>query len=402
MTKNDECRELKRFLIDCDVTSVEGTQTWWVDAYSEDEALEKFKTDGGEIYAEEIGVMDCGKPYIVGETELDDYGDFQPDSRVSHSAKSDTQTDLSIMGETQGADDLVLVPRDLIGAACSAIDKKRDAPKLLERLRRYTFGDLSQAMCDDYAPMLDDEGRQMVGAMHHYTAENIAAMVAELKRLEDPEQSTQADFDNKDWRTKCGILWRVIAGLASDVPLTPQAAEKCEPVYADNHTPEPWRLGHQGMERGKILATLPDGGPFVVADTNWNFPESAQADARRIVACVNALQGLSNDALAGGWTYSGIDSYLIALEKKYKDMDQQLAAQPPAADSALMEADRLDFVLKEEASITVMERPDGTYKYTLGGRSFVNSGWHDSARAAIDAAIAAQSAKQDGGGEDAE
>lgn len=39
-------------------------------------------------------------------------------------------------------EDLVLVPRGLIGAACSAISGKRDAPKVLAELRRYTFGDL--------------------------------------------------------------------------------------------------------------------------------------------------------------------------------------------------------------------------------------------------------------------
>lgn len=40
-------------------------------------------------------------------------------------------------------DDMVLVPRALLGAACSAVDKKRDAPETLAQLRRYTTGDLS-------------------------------------------------------------------------------------------------------------------------------------------------------------------------------------------------------------------------------------------------------------------
>ena len=43
------------------------------------------------------------------------------------------------------SDDMVLVPRGLIGAACHAIDRKRDAPATLEALRRYTTGDLSAA-----------------------------------------------------------------------------------------------------------------------------------------------------------------------------------------------------------------------------------------------------------------
>lgn len=38
----------------------------------------------------------------------------------------------------------VSIPIGLIGAACSAIEKKRDAPKTLAELRRYTFGGLSR------------------------------------------------------------------------------------------------------------------------------------------------------------------------------------------------------------------------------------------------------------------
>lgn len=40
-------------------------------------------------------------------------------------------------------DSLVVVPRSLLGSACSAIDKKRDAPATISELRRYTVGDLA-------------------------------------------------------------------------------------------------------------------------------------------------------------------------------------------------------------------------------------------------------------------
>ena len=43
----------------------------------------------------------------------------------------------------QSDGDTVPVPRSLLGAACAAISSKRDAPKVLEQLRRYTTGDLS-------------------------------------------------------------------------------------------------------------------------------------------------------------------------------------------------------------------------------------------------------------------
>ena len=44
-----------------------------------------------------------------------------------------------------GDEDYVLVPRSLLGAACSAIDKRRDGVNTLAELRRYTTGDLSKA-----------------------------------------------------------------------------------------------------------------------------------------------------------------------------------------------------------------------------------------------------------------
>jgi hypothetical protein len=45
----------------------------------------------------------------------------------------------------EGDGDLVLVERGLLGAACSAIDKKRDAPKVLEKLRAITFAPAAPA-----------------------------------------------------------------------------------------------------------------------------------------------------------------------------------------------------------------------------------------------------------------
>lgn len=45
---------------------------------------------------------------------------------------------------TNAIEDPVTVPRGLLGAACSALDFGRDAPKTLAELRRYTIGDLSQ------------------------------------------------------------------------------------------------------------------------------------------------------------------------------------------------------------------------------------------------------------------
>lgn len=86
----------------------------------------------------------------------------------------------------------------------------------------------AQEMTDDPGPLLDDEGRAMVGASHHYTAENIRALIAELKRLEDPQQcySPYRALEQKDIRAWCGVLWRVMSGLACDVPLAADRASR--------------------------------------------------------------------------------------------------------------------------------------------------------------------------------
>jgi hypothetical protein len=71
-------------------------------------------------------------------------------------------------------DDLIAVPRSLIGAACSAIDKKRDAPKVLAKLRCYSFATpASQTPAegaahplDLYAKSYEQMGRDGDGRVH--------------------------------------------------------------------------------------------------------------------------------------------------------------------------------------------------------------------------------------------
>lgn len=65
----------------------------------------------------------------------------------------------------------------------------------------------------DYAPPLDDQGRMMRGTDHHYTVESIQARIAQLRRFADPEQSTQAEWDNLDWRGFCNTTRHIMSGL---------------------------------------------------------------------------------------------------------------------------------------------------------------------------------------------
>lgn len=69
---------MKRFLIQTSVENVEGSQTWYVDAESKAQALEKYKAGEADIYASEVDVTSLGAPEWAGETTLDDFGDFGP------------------------------------------------------------------------------------------------------------------------------------------------------------------------------------------------------------------------------------------------------------------------------------------------------------------------------------
>lgn len=62
----------------------------------------------------------------------------------------------------------------------------------------------------------------------HYTAENIAAMIADLRAVEKGTESIE--WMNRDHRTKAGILWRVILALSHDVPVA-QPSKEPAPGY---------------------------------------------------------------------------------------------------------------------------------------------------------------------------
>lgn len=49
-----------------------------------------------------------------------------------------------------------------------------------------------------------------------------------------------------------------------------------------------------------------------------NAPGMREANARRMVACWNALDGLSDDHLAGGWNVRSMSAYAKGLEEKLR------------------------------------------------------------------------------------
>lgn len=68
-----------------------------------------------------------------------------------------------------------------------------------------------------------------------------------------------------------------------------------------NHTPEPWRVGRAGSVVSDTPVPGMGGSDAVEYYGGHLIGESIiEANARRIVACVNACAGMRNDELEGG------------------------------------------------------------------------------------------------------
>lgn len=76
-----------------------------------------------------------------------------------------------------------------------------------------------QPLSDGDFAFLDDDGKQMMITSHHYTVKDIKALIDDLKAVEQGIE--QPEWVNRDHRTRCGVIWRVMAALASDVPVAP-------------------------------------------------------------------------------------------------------------------------------------------------------------------------------------
>lgn len=78
------------------------------------------------------------------------------------------------------------------------------------------------------------------------------------------------------------------------------------------HTPGPYSYGEDRdgwfLESESVKAKLGHGDQIAYALN--------EDDARRISACLNACNGLSDDALEGGWTAKGMISYAKSLEQQ--------------------------------------------------------------------------------------
>lgn len=91
------------------------------------------------------------------------------------------------------------------------------------------------------------------------------------------------------------------------------------------HTPEPWAIDpddRPGMEWNNHIVPANSPGRTICFMSHDGTEENVecQANARRIVACVNACAGLPQDALDGGWTSAGMSAYAKSLEVLRDDL----------------------------------------------------------------------------------
>ena len=79
------------------------------------------------------------------------------------------------------------------------------------------------------------------------------------------------------------------------------------------YTKTPWVIKKDmiyGNDEMESIACVLDG-----AWPHGLRPDS-EANAKRIVSCVNALDGLSNDALDGGWNFKSMSNYCKNIESQ--------------------------------------------------------------------------------------
>lgn len=96
------------------------------------------------------------------------------------------------------------------------------------------------------------------------------------------------------------------------------------------HTQEPW----DGREVHRRDA---QGTPFVFLSLT---------DYDRARACVNALAALTDEALAGGWTYAGQNAYALKLERDVAKWKEAHASALAAVRQTADERDKLAAALE--------------------------------------------------------
>jgi hypothetical protein len=95
------------------------------------------------------------------------------------------------------------------------------------------------------------------------------------------------------------------------------------------HLPGLWTVDEEAFDNDGYPETVIRGlgraaAIAVAIDFGENNPLMREANARRIVTCVNACDGLPQDTLDGGWTAAGMIAYASKLERHNAELIEAL------------------------------------------------------------------------------
>jgi hypothetical protein len=186
----------------------------------------------------EVGVderaMENALRYIDGQ--LTEYLELMPADETSIKLRDCARAALaSNKAAAVAVGDLVAVPRELLGAACSAIDKKRDAPNVLAKLREITFAPKAAAVAA--RPTDDALWDQTLTERdnYHEWADKLANAIAEHFGIEIGEHSNL----NNPWAVALEALENMAAQKAHAWRTTEPAV--CVPMTEDSGVAALWR-----------------------------------------------------------------------------------------------------------------------------------------------------------------
>lgn len=85
-----------------------------------------------------------------------------------------------------------------------------------------------------------------------------------------------------------------------------------------NHTKEPWEARRDPSYYG-IVSEIYAGDKFILSTGGVHSPSELEANTKRIVACVNACSGITNEALEAGVVHSALINFEESLNLEKGD-----------------------------------------------------------------------------------
>jgi len=90
-----------------------------------------------------------------------------------------------------------------------------------------------------------------------------------------------------------------------------------------NHTKEPWEARRDPSYYG-IVSEVYAGDKFILGTGGVHSPSELEANTKRIVACVNACAGITNEALEKGVIKEAMELFWIVSDKAILNENNQM------------------------------------------------------------------------------